>query len=181
MADDSGIDPRYAAQFQRGYDPSVQGTTAPAPPRPRAETPVRLAGGPESAAVRVPDRPVARAHPAAPQPSAAPAASGSRERGYLDPEAPEVEAGEPELRSARRRRPVAEWVLLGFAALQLVGSHAAVWLQGESQNGGVNFGPGLDGVLLFLFTNSFPGPLFVGGLVALLLWIALRATGRASR
>lgn len=51
MADDSGIDPRYAAQFQRGFDPTQR---VPAPAR---RGPVRLEGGPPSTAPRVPDPP----------------------------------------------------------------------------------------------------------------------------
>lgn len=50
MANDSGIDPRYAAQFQRGFDPERDA----APPR---RGPVRLEGGPPPTAPRVPDPP----------------------------------------------------------------------------------------------------------------------------
>lgn len=50
MADDSGVDPRYAAQFQRGYDPARD--RPPARPGPK-----RLEGGPPPAAPRVPDPP----------------------------------------------------------------------------------------------------------------------------
>ena len=53
MADDSGIDPRYAAQFQRGFDPSVH--VAPPPERPAG--PVRVSGDPARSAERVPDPP----------------------------------------------------------------------------------------------------------------------------
>lgn len=59
MADDSGIDPRYAAQFQRGFDPAQH----PVPPVRRGPEP--LAGGPAPTAERVPDPPpmVPRAEP----------------------------------------------------------------------------------------------------------------------
>ncbi len=51
MADESGIDSRYAAQFQRGYDAALEQ----APPAWRG--PVRLEGGPPPSAPRVPDPP----------------------------------------------------------------------------------------------------------------------------
>lgn len=51
MADGSEIDPRYAAQFQRGFDPAHH---AAPPPR---RGPVRLEGGPPPTAQRVPDPP----------------------------------------------------------------------------------------------------------------------------
>ena len=167
MADDSGIDPRYAAQFQRGFDPT-QHTAAPvardAPPS--RETPVRLAGGPVTTAVRVDDRPVPRPRPVVAEPPA-PSAAVEPEEFDDDP--------------ATRRRPVAEWVLLGMAAVQFVAAYAALWLQWNSQNDGFGFGTGIDGMLLFVFMNSLPGPLFLGGVVALVLWVALRAVGRSSR
>lgn len=51
MADDSAIDPRYAAQFQRGFDPERH------VPASRPRGPLRLGGGPVSTASRVPDPP----------------------------------------------------------------------------------------------------------------------------
>ncbi len=56
MADDSGIDPRYAPHFQRGFDP-VQHAPAPARRGPVRFEPVRLEGGPPPTAPRVPDPP----------------------------------------------------------------------------------------------------------------------------
>ena len=56
MADDSGIDPRYAPHFQRGFDP-MRHVPAPARPAPARRGPVRLEGGPPPTAPRVPDPP----------------------------------------------------------------------------------------------------------------------------
>ena len=166
MADDSGIDPRYAAQFQRGFDPTVHAAAPVAPdvPAPRA-APVRLAGGPVTTAVRVADGPVPRTRPVVAEP---PVPSAEVEPVELEEDVPV-------------RRPVAEWVLLGMSAVQFVAAYAALWLQWNSQSDGFGFGTGIDGMLLFVFMNSLPGPLFLGGVVALILWVALRAAGRPSR
>lgn len=59
MADDSGIDPRYAAQFQRGFDPAHHATL------PAQRGPTRVGGGPPPSAPRVPDPPRLAATPAA--------------------------------------------------------------------------------------------------------------------
>jgi hypothetical protein len=169
MADDSGIDPRYAAQFQRGFDPAVHATAPVRDAVPRRDAPVRLAGGPVTTAVRVPDGPVPRARPVVAEP---PVPSVE-----VEPEEPE----EFEENLPARRRPIAEWVLLGMSAVQFVAAYAALWLQWNSQSDGFGFGAGIDGMLLFVFMNSLPGPLFLGGVVALILWVALRAAGRPSR
>ena len=166
MADDSGIDPRYAAQFQRGFDPTQHTAAAvvrDAPPS--REAPVRLAGGPVTTAVRVADGPVPRTRPVVAEP---PVPSAEVEPVELEEDVPV-------------RRPVAEWVLLGMSAVQFVAAYAALWLQWNSQSDGFGFGTGIDGMLLFVFMNSLPGPLFLGGVVALILWVALRAAGRPSR
>ncbi|HWH98514.1 MAG TPA: hypothetical protein VNS80_09125, partial [Pseudolysinimonas sp.] len=51
MADDSGIDSRYAAQFQRGFDPTRHAES------PTQRGPVRREGGPPATAPRVADPP----------------------------------------------------------------------------------------------------------------------------
>lgn len=157
MADDSGIDPRYAAQFQRGFDPARH-HAAPVAPRPReaADTPVRLPGGPAKAAQRVDETPRARTATV----SAAPVEAGA------DPSA-EAETDE------NRARPVVEWVLLGMSGLLLV---VAGWLFARQvEMNGTGFGPGGDGVLQYLLASTLPGPLIVGGVVGVLAWIGLRA------
>jgi hypothetical protein len=167
MADDSGIDPRYAAQFQRGFDPA-QHASAPVvrDAAPRRDVPVRLAGGPVTTAVRVTDGPMPRTPPVVAEP---PSPSAKAEPEEHEEDLPV------------RRRPIAEWVLLGMSAVQFVAAYAAMWLQWNSQSDGFGFGTGIDGMLLFIFVNSLPGPLFLGGVVALILWVALRAAGRPSR
>jgi hypothetical protein len=56
MADNSGIDPRYAAQFQRGFDPAHHATAQHAT-LPAHRGPTRIGGGPPPSAPRVPDPP----------------------------------------------------------------------------------------------------------------------------
>lgn len=51
MADESGIDPRYAAQFQRGFDPAQHATVS------TLRGPTRIGGEPPPTAARVPDPP----------------------------------------------------------------------------------------------------------------------------
>ena len=58
MADESGIDPRYAAQFQRGFDPAHHATLS------AHRGPTRVGGGPPPTAARVPDPPRMVAAPA---------------------------------------------------------------------------------------------------------------------
>lgn len=70
MADD--IDPRYAPQFQRGFD----ATQHVAPPARRG--PARLAGGPSQTARRVPDPPPLTRAPEVAEPDAEEAEQASR-------------------------------------------------------------------------------------------------------
>jgi hypothetical protein len=102
MADDSAIDPRYAAEFQRGFDPEQHVPTSP------RRGPMRLAGGPVSTASRVPDPPGM-----APPPEVTEAA---------DAPAPEVAAEPP--------APIAltwwDWLLPGVGVV-LIGISLALW------------------------------------------------------
>jgi hypothetical protein len=167
MADDSGIDPRYAAQFQRGFDPSQHApATVATKAAPRPDAPLRLGGGPVTTAERIPDRPVPRDRPVAVEPAASTSA----------PTEPDAVGGEPE---PQTRRPIWEWLLLGLGVAQFLGAYVAVWSQWNSQTqGGLGFGPGLDGMLFYVFSSFLPGPLYLGGIVAVMLWIAVRALGR---
>lgn len=152
MADDSGIDPRYAAQFQRGYDPTRDVS-------PQRRGPVRLEGGPPPTAPRVPDPPPLAAEPLEPPVAAA------------------VEDEEPV--SAGRSR--LEWALLGVGVLLLV--LAGVLFVGAVQLADRYSGwyPGFEGQLYGAATDRLPGPLLLGGVVAIVAWIVLRAVSAERR
>lgn len=141
MADE--IDPRYAAQFQRGYDPVRH-----APQVPRG--PVRLEGGPRPTAERVPDPPPVV------------------ERHVAPPVAVDVEDEVP------RNRSRLEWVLLGTGMAQVV--LAAVLFVGavELAVRYTGWTSDFEGQLYGAATSQLPGPLLVGGLVAIIAWIVLR-------
>jgi hypothetical protein len=148
---DTEIDPRYAAQFQRGYDPARDGT-------PLRRGPVRLEGGPPPTAPRVPEPPpVVERH--------------------VEAEAPATEPVEPQP-TVRSRL---EWTLLATGILLLV--VAAVLFRGavelsERYSGWL---PGFEGMLYGAATAELPGPLLVGGVVAIVAWIVLRAVSAERR
>jgi hypothetical protein len=150
---DSGIDPRYAAQFQRGFDPARHSAVPPlAPTGPR-----RIDSGPPPVVRVVPPAPAVVERPVAP-PVAAEA----------DPPAAELDEPAPS-------RPRTEWAvlvvgvaLLGLAAVLFWGAvEASVRYQGP--------GPGFEQQFYALAIGTLPGPLLVGGVLAVCLWIALRA------
>ena len=162
MAADSGIDPRYAAQFQRGFDPAVHAPTVdrrgPAPISAPPAPVVRLVPPPPP----VVERPVAAA-PAPSRPVEAPAEDDDAE-----------EDGAP-------RRPRTEWALLATGAgfLILAGILFQGFVEISTRYSGV--GSGVDEQTWALATQVFPGPLLVAGIVAVSLWIVLRtlrSTGR---
>ena len=168
MADDSGIDPRYPAQFQRGYDPSIHGAAPVLETPSPGTTPVEpspSAAGPELVA----------------ESAWNPAIPGDTEAGDTDRRFPEQAAADREEEGADRRRaprPAAEWVLLAAAIAMLL---AAVWLIQlivEYADGSLADEADLWRIAV---TNVLPGPLLLGGVVALLLWIALRATTAGRR
>lgn len=164
MASHSGIDPRYAAQYQRGFDPARHDATPPEPPADRV-APVRLEGGRMPTAPRVPEPPslAERGVPAAPvtaQLAVAPVAAPAEDT------AVEV---------TRLARPRTEWAVLVAAAVQFV---VAGWLFSRALDlaqlsQGV--GPTAEEHAEALAANALPGPLLVGGVVALCIWIVLRA------
>jgi hypothetical protein len=150
---DTEIDPRYAAQFQRGYDPARHAV-------PERRGPVRLEGGPPPTAPRVPDHP--------------PLVEQRRDLEHVEPVAEPVEP-HPTVRSRL------EWALLGTGILLLV--VAAVLFRGavelsERYSGWL---PGFEGQLYGAATAELPGPLLVGGVVAIVAWIVLRAVSAERR
>lgn len=152
MADDSGIDPRYAAQFQRGYDPArhapVATTVVSGPPR--------VAGGPPPAVERVPPPPplVERPEGAAPTPEAA-----------------EDDASHDDSPPALPSR-LLRWALPIVAAVLLLASAAVLQdaLADERLYSGY---PDSAGYIWSQVRNSLPGPLFVAGVLALTSWLVL--------
>jgi hypothetical protein len=152
MADDAGIDPRYAAQFQRGFDPTRDAA-------PIRRGPVRLEGGPPPTAPRVP----------APPPLV--------ER---EPDPPVTLDAEPE-EEVLPVRPRLEWALLVAGIVLLVAAGmlfvGAVELS-ERYSGWL---PGFEGQLYGAATSQLPGPLLVGGVLAIVAWIVIRAVSPERR
>jgi hypothetical protein len=147
MATDSGIDPRYAAQFQRGYDPA----TDPVPP---ARGPVRLGGGPAPVAIRVPDPP--RLVERLPAVVDVPVADADDER--------------PALPRARL-----EWAVLGAGILLILLAGVSFQKSVEVYTSYAGYGTSLEDQLFALVVTQSAGPLLVAGAVAICLWIVLRA------
>jgi hypothetical protein len=147
MTDDAGIDPRYAAQFQRGYDPATDAA-------PIRRGPVRLAGGPPPTAPRVPDPPpVAERHPGEPAVRAEP---------------------EPDdLPPVPRSR--LEWALLGGGVALLVAAGALFVGAVQLFDRYSGWSPSFEGQLWGAATDQLPGPLLLAGVLAVVAWIVLRA------
>lgn len=149
---DSGIDPRYAPQFQRGFDPARHE----APPMRR--WPVRLEGGPPPAAQRVPDPP--RSIPidetvAAEQPAVVAAQDGAP-------------APAPLTRL--------DWLLPGLGATLVVISFALWWSLATDTGAYYGNGP-TDQWLAFLMYARYelPGPLLISGVLAVTTGLVLQA------
>jgi hypothetical protein len=156
MAHGSDIDPRYAAQFQRGFDPAQQ-KAPPATPPTRRE-PVRLEGGPPLTAPRVPDSPpLAERPPAEPQ-----MATVSEAEDLLPP-------GRPRLESA----------LLGVGVALLV--LAAMLFAGAVGARDSGLGTGIEDQLYGTLISQLPGPLLVAGVLGIVLWIVVRAVSPGRR
>jgi len=153
MADDAGIDPRYAAQFQRGYDP----TTDAAPIR---RGPVRLGGGPPATAPRVPDPPpVVERHLGEPAVRAEP---------------------EPDERAPTPRSRL-EWALIGGGVVLLVAAGALFVGAVQQFDRYSGWSPGFEGQLWGAATDQLPGPLLLAGVLAIVTWIVLRAVSADRR
>lgn len=164
MARDSGIDPRYAAQYQRGFDPARHDPTPPESPADR-DAPVRIDGGRMPTAPRVPEPPSLADRAAAAAPVGTPAldipVAASAEDAGVEP--------------TKLARPRTEWAVLVAAGVQFLLSgwlfSRALDLAQQSQG----IGPTAEDQIEAISANTLPGPLLVGGLVALCSWILLRA------
>jgi len=157
MADDSGIDPRYAAQFQRGYDPSRD-----AGPPPAAAA-VRLPGGPLPTAERVPLPPsrVERSHEVSPAVEQQEASEGA--------EPVETHALGTHTPGTR----ILEWAPLGVA-LVLIAFAVVTFSQSATDTGAYSGNFGMRDYMLLQARNDLPGPLLVAGVLAITVWLAVR-------
>jgi len=157
---DEGIDPRYAAQFQRGFDPAVH-AALPIPASPSAstrESPVRLPGGPPASAPRI-GQPPPRVEQRPPETEAPPLGSSP----------PQPPVDEP-----ARRPPFLEWGLL-VAGVVLLAAAAALFWQSTSDLA-MYLGASTPGEqTVATIRNSLPGPLLVGAVTAWSAWVVLRA------
>ena len=152
---DPGIDPRYAAQFQRGYDGPI--LTEPAtPPTTNHSTraaPVRIEGGPPATAARIPDPPhaVARVH--------------------VDEEQVDVDEPEP----SRTLPPwVFEWALLAAGLLLLAAAAIVFWVAATDIT--MYYGQYPYEQQTFIDArNKLPGPLLVAAVIAISAWLGVRA------
>jgi hypothetical protein len=155
---DPGIDPRYAAQFQRGYDGPLlvppTTTSAAAAPHSTRTAPVRMEGGPPATAARVPDPPHVVARPPA------------------DGEQTDVDEPEPEPWHVARPW-IFEWALLAAGVVLLVVAAITFWLAATQIN---YYGQFPSDVSAFIDArNRLPGPLLVGGVIAISAWLGVRA------
>ena len=164
MADtDSGIDARYAAQFQRGYNGPVLARPTTTTHSTRT-SPVRIPGGPPATAERIPDPPSALERP--------------------DPTEQSVDADEPETPEGdeiiERHGALFEWALLGAGIALLTLAAAAFWSAATDISGYSSPYPS-DLAVVIDTRNRLPGPLLVSSVVALSAWLAVRALRPRSR
>jgi hypothetical protein len=154
MADE--IDPRYAPQFQRGFDAAQHVAS------PTRTGPVRLAGGPPPTAPRVPDPPTI----------------AERERAvfaeHVDPAEEAVLESDEAAASSRSRL---EWAVLGIGVALILAATAVFWQSATdlSMFEGTYFDP--ERYALQLLRTSLPGPLLAGGVLAVTAWLVMRAIG----
>jgi hypothetical protein len=146
------IDPKYAAQFQRGFDPEQHDAS------PVRRGPVRLAGGPAPTAERVPEPP--RMPPSAEVADADPAESAAHE------------SDEPS------RAPLVwwDWLLPGIGAVLVVVSLALWWSLATDTEAYFGTGAADRWTIFIQYARSeLPGPLLIAGVVAVTVGLALQA------
>jgi len=153
MADDSEIDPRYAAQFQRGYDGPVPAIPA-LSPRAIPPSPQLAHGAP---AVEAP--PSAASPPSAPSPPSIVTSTDS------------MEADVP---AEPQPTPWIEWALLALGVLLL---SVAAWIFWQASTDVVYYVGGYsnDEATVRSLRYQLPGPLLVAGVLAVSTWLVLRS------
>jgi hypothetical protein len=157
MAADSGIDPRYAAQFQRGFDPAQHAPPVdrrgPVPIASAAPPVVQLVPPPPSVVQRVPDPP---------------------------PIAEIVDDDEAVEADEQGGRTYVDW-LLPALALVLVGA-AVVFFWRASTNVDLYLGTGgMESYAISMMLVGVPGPLFAAGILSVSAWVVVRALRASSR
>jgi len=152
---DPGIDPRYAAQFQRGYDGPVlvpPTTQSPATPTHSTRTaPVRMEGGPPATAARIPDPPHVVARP------------------HVHEEPVDVDEPTP------TGTPRTEWALLAVGVVALAAAGWVVWINATDIT---SYTSTTSAIVDYVWRDTrflLPGPLVLGGIVSIVAWMVVRA------
>jgi hypothetical protein len=147
------VDPKYAAQFQRGFDPGQHQAS------PVRRGPSRLAGGPAPTAERVPEPPRMPSRPE-----------------IADADPAESAAHESDEPSSRPPLVWWDWLLPGIGAGVVVVSLALWW--GLATDTEAYFGTGdTDRWAIFIqyARSELAGPLLIAGVVAVTVGLALQA------
>jgi hypothetical protein len=149
------IDPKYAPQFQRGFDPEQHEAS------PGRRGPVRLAGGPAPTAERVPAPPRMTPRPEVGEIADADAAESAAQ-----------ESDEPS------RAPLVwwDWLLPGIGAVLVVVSLALWWSLATDTEAYFGTGAADRWTIFIQYARSeLPGPLLIAGVVAVTVGLALQA------
>jgi hypothetical protein len=155
---DTGIDPRYAPEFQRGFEPrSPMGSHSARAPI--AGAPLRLSTGPAATADRVPPPP------------------------RLVERTPPPALGRDDVDDAPRdvAPSRSEWALLATGLVVLL---VSVWLVWHNATDIDSYTSNESSLLDYAWRDArwaLPGPLFVAGFVAIAAWIVVRAVREADR
>ena len=156
-----GIDSRYAAQFQRGYEGPALAPPTTAAMHSTRTSPVRIPGGPPATAARIPDPPSAAERP-----------ESAEQR--VDAGQPAV-VDEPEVDEIIERHGVLfEWALLAVGVLLFVLAALTFWTSATDVAAYETPYPS-DQVLFIDARNRLAGPLLVASSVALSGWLVVRA------
>jgi hypothetical protein len=150
VSEEPTVDPRYAAQFQRGYDGPVLAQPPATTTHSTRTAPVRIEGGPPSKAARVPAPPPVVVRP--------------------DSDEEPVDVDEP----ASPGIPWFEWSLLALGVALVVAAAVLFWQSATDMRAYVG-SSSPDEQLLMRVRGTLPGPLFVAGIVASSLGVILRA------
>ena len=147
---DSGIDARYAAQFQRGYNgPALAPRATTTTPSSRT-APARIPAGPPATAARVPDPPPLVTRPA------------------VDEEPMDVDEPAPPARLW------VEWSLFAVGVV-LVAAAALVFWQSATDTRAFTGSFEPTEQVFASVRDTLPGPLFVAGIVTLATGVIVRA------
>jgi hypothetical protein len=148
------IDPRYAAQFQRGFDPERHDAA------PVRRGPVRLAGGPAPTAARVAEPPRM--------------APGPAETADADP--PESATQEGDAPVSRLPLVWWDWLLPGIGAALVAVSLALWWSLATDTEAYFGTGNNDRWTIFFYYVRSeLAGPLLMAGVIAVTAGLVLQA------